>query len=53
MNRLAILSFTIAIMLSAVFLSGCTNFGDTVVKRGGDNTGFKDWAVEQTFKWGK
>jgi hypothetical protein len=37
----------------AIFgLSGC-NFGDTLVKRGGDNTGFKDWSVEQTIKWGK
>ena len=42
------------LMISLVLLlSGCANFGDTVVKRGGDNTGFKDWSVEQTFKWGK
>jgi len=39
------------ISLVALVLLGCTNFSDTVVKRGGDNTGFKDWAVEQTFKW--
>jgi len=40
------------ISLITLMLVGC-NFGDTLVKRGGDNTGYKDWAVEQTFKWGK
>lgn len=30
-------------------LAGCTTESVTL-KRGGDNTGFKDWAVEYTFK---
>lgn len=34
-----------------LMLVGCGRLGDTVIKRGGDNTGFKDWAVEQTIQW--
>jgi hypothetical protein len=43
----------IIIGISLLFtLTACT-IGDTTIKRGGDNTGFKDWSVEQSFRIGK
>ncbi len=44
MKKIIVGSFIVA------FLGGCTP-SDTVVKRGGNNEGLKDWSVEQTFKW--
>ena len=43
----------LAIGSVVLLLSGCANFGDTVLSRSGDNTGLKGWEVQQTFKWGK